>query len=307
MAGVDLDLAGLRLRPQLLAIGYSDDDLRRLRRAGELERVRRGAYVPAVDERLREREARHALTARAVVAQLPTESVVSHVSAAVLHGLPVWNLPLARVHVTRDHRSGGHRRADLHVHHTPLRPDEITVVDGIAITTPARTLVDLARVAPFEQAVAVADAALFRKMVDRTTLDDAVERAARRPGNHKARRAIAFATRGGESVGESRSRVLMARFQLPIPTLQWEVPALRWVGRTDFAWPERRTVGEFDGRVKYGRLLRPGQQPGDVVFAEKVREDAIRDAGFRVVRWIWDELDGFDCVMERLRRAFAAA
>jgi hypothetical protein len=57
----------------------------------------------------------------------------------------------------------------------------------------------------------------------------------------------------------------------------------------------------------YGRLLRPGQRPGDVVFAEKVREDAIRDTGFRVVRWIWDELDSFGDVMERLRRAFAAA
>ena len=143
VAGVDLDLAGLRLRPDLLAAGYSDDDLRRLRRSGERERVRRGAYVPAVDERLRRREARHALAARAAVAQLSTESVVSHASAAVLYGLPLWGVPLDRVHVTRDRPSGGHRRNGLHVHHTPLQRDEVT--------TPARTLVDLARVTPFEQ------------------------------------------------------------------------------------------------------------------------------------------------------------
>jgi hypothetical protein len=101
--------------------------------------------------------------------------------------------------------------------------------------------------------------------------------------------------------------VLIARFQVPTPVLQWEVPTRGRAGRTDFAWPEQRTVGEFDGRIKYGRLLRPGQQPGDAVFAEKLRDDAIRDAGFRVVRWVWDELDDFSDVAERLRRAFTAA
>jgi Transcriptional regulator, AbiEi antitoxin len=307
VVGVDPELAGLRLRPDLLAAGYSDDDLRRLRRSGEIERVRRGAYLPAVDERLRHREARHALAVRAAVAQLPTESVVSHASAAVLHGLPVWRIPLDRVHVTRDRPSGGHRRNGLHVHHIPLQQDEVTMVDGFLVTTAGRTLADLARATPFEQAVAVADAALFGEIVTRRELDEAVQRGARRPGNHKARRAIAFAAPGVESVGESRSRVLIARFQVPAPVLQWEVPARGRVGRADFAWPEQRTVGEFDGRIKYGRLLRPGQQPGDAVFDEKRREDAIRDTGLRVVRWVWDELDCFGDVVERLWRAFAAA
>ena len=62
------------------------------------------------------------------------------------------------------------------------------------------------------------------------------------------------------------------------------------VGRTDFAWEEQRVVGEFDGRIKYGRLLRPGQDPGDAVFEEKRREDAIRDEGWGVVRWVWSDL-----------------
>jgi len=65
--------------------------------------------------------------------------------------------------------------------------------------------------------------------------------------------------------------------------------------------------GEFDGRIKYGRLLRPGQDAGDAVFAEKVREDAIRDTGLRVVRWVWHELDSLGDVVERVWRAFAAA
>ena len=65
-----------------------------------------------------------------------------------------------------------------------------------------------------------------------------------------------------------------------------------------------RTVGEFDGRVGYGRLLRPGQDPGDAVFREKLREDALHDEGLHVVRWTWQELDSFASVAERLRRRF---
>jgi hypothetical protein len=75
----------------------------------------------------------------------------------------------------------------------------------------------------------------------------------------------------------------------------------------DFGWPGLRTVGEFDGRVKYVRLLRPGQDPGDVVFEEKRREDDLRDAGLQVVRWGWDDLGDFDLVAARLRRAFRRA
>jgi len=81
----------------------------------------------------------------------------------------------------------------------------------------------------------------------------------------------------------------------------------RWLGRVDFGWPDLCTVGEFDGRVKYGRLLRPGQEPGDAVFAEKCREDALREVDLGVARWIWPELDTFAPVVDRIRRRFRPA
>ena len=73
---------------------------------------------------------------------------------------------------------------------------------------------------------------------------------------------------------------------------------------TDFAWPEQRTVGEFDGKVECGRLLRPGQSPEDVVYAEKLGEDAIRAQGWEVVRWTWTDLRDFTDTAVRIRARF---
>ena len=93
----------------------------------------------------------------------------------------------------------------------------------MVVTSPGRTVVDLARSVPFEQAVCIADAALFQRLVTRLDLDAALARSARRPGAPAARRVVAFANGLSESVGEPRSRVALLRAGLPAPLLQWEV------------------------------------------------------------------------------------
>jgi hypothetical protein len=106
-------------------------------------------------------------------------------------------------------------------------------------------------------------------------------------------------------VGESRSRVAIALAGLPAPTVQWPVRIGGSTAYTDFGWSQQRTVGEFDGKVKYGRLLKPGQDVGEVVYAEKLREDAIRDEGWQVVRWTWLDLRDFGPTAARIRARFA--
>ena len=82
-----------RLRPELLAAGFTDGEVQRLRRAGVLTPIRRGAYLWGDDPRSTDPVARHALLVRSTVPGLAWESVVSHISAAVLHGLPVRGGP----------------------------------------------------------------------------------------------------------------------------------------------------------------------------------------------------------------------
>jgi hypothetical protein len=132
----------LQFRPELLADGLTDKHLRRMRRSGEMATVRRGAYVRA-DGNGPGEPVDHLLRVRAAVRALSVSAVVSHVSAAALLGLPVWGMSMTRVHVIRARPTGGRREHRLHVHALSLPADEIATVDGLAITTPGRTLVDI--------------------------------------------------------------------------------------------------------------------------------------------------------------------
>lgn len=181
-------------------------------------------------------------------------------------------------------------------------------MNGIRTTSLARTIVDLGRSLPFEQAVVAGDAALRRGLADEQ-LRLSLDRSARRPGMANARRVASFIDPLSESPGESMSRVTLHVAGVPAPTLQYEVCDTfgRLVGRADFCWEEHRTLGEFDGRIKYGRLLKPGERLEDVLFREKLREDALRDLGWQVVRWIWADLKTPNLIVDRLNRAFLRA
>ena len=298
-----MDSRRLHRRARLVAAGFSDYELRRGVRDQDLSRVRRGTYAegPGPTDVVE----RHRMAVQAAVPELAAGAVVSHGSAAVLHGLPTWSVPLSAVQITRERTYGGRREQLAHVRVARLDPDEIEVIDGIAVTTVARTVVDLARALPFEPAVAVGDGALSGNLTNPHQLADTLRRSARRPWCGRARRALSFVDGRAESVGESRSRVALARMGLPAPELQWEVRDTggELVGRTDFGWPGRGVVGEFDGRAKYGRLLRPGEQPADAVYREKLREDALRAEGLAVIRWTWQDLDSFDAIASRIDRA----
>jgi hypothetical protein len=289
----------------LVGRGFDDRDLGRMRRDGTLIPVRRGAYVrerPA--ERTRAEEHRELIFATAP--QLHDGAVVSHISAAVLHGLPIWHAAFDRVHVTRNRSSGGKRRSLVRVHTAALLDDHITTIDGVPVTSLVRTVLDLCRTLRIEQAVAAGDRALAHGLV-REGLEDQLSRMAQWPGTRQARRAVELLDPRSESAGESASRVRLHQDGLPAPDLQQDIfdGNSKFVARVDFYWRQQRTVGEFDGKLKYGRLLRPGQSIEEVLFEEKRREDALRDLGWQIVRWLWADIYRPGVIGDRVLRAFA--
>ncbi|HRN28687.1 MAG TPA: hypothetical protein PK890_03140, partial [Terrimesophilobacter sp.] len=166
-------------------------------------------------------------------------------------------------------------------------------------TTLARTVVDVATVASFGQAVTIADAALRRTKHPFTglpfvdlTRDDLLKElvnAGVSHGRSKARDAIEFSNGLADRPGESMSRVSMRRTRLPMPELQVSLRGAS--GRTwsvDFFWRHRKLIGEFDGQWKYtDPEFLAGRTPHQVLIDEKEREDDLRAAGNGMTRWGW--------------------
>ncbi len=296
------------LTRELVARGYEHGELARLRRTGSLDHVRRSAYASPPTAPLDARQTHLRLVA-ATARLSGSDAVIGYQSAAAIHGLPVWNDALDRVHLIRSRPLGGGKiRRQAHLHPTPLDEDEIRIVSGLRVTSPARTIVDLARTLPMHRSVPIGDPALVDLVTD-SELARALGRAKGWPGIRQARRAVGFLDHRSESVGESVSRVVLADRGVPRPSVQYEVFNEReeLVGCTDFGWEAHGTLAEFDGKIKYGRLLRPGQSVSEVLWAEKQREDALRDLGWQVVRWTWGDLNHPDDLVDRLHRAFARA
>jgi hypothetical protein len=161
------------------------------------------------------------------------------------------------------------------------------MVDGLPVTTLARTAADLMRRTLFGPALAVADAAL-RLGCDRGTLLAEVKGGR---GCRHSTEAVLRATRLSESPYESLVRARFLQAGIPLPVLQHTfVDAAGIIGRSDFYWPHLRLVGEFDGEVKYTTLLSPGETREDVLARQRVRQERLEAMGNHVVRWTSEDV-----------------
>lgn len=284
--------------------GLNSSDLRRMVDSRELTRIRRGVYsAPAtLDER-----ASHIRRARASAPLLLPGTVFSHMTAAALHGLPLYSDELAKVNVTKCGPSHGRRTSELFLRNAGIVEAEITILEGLQATNLARTAVDLGRTLPHEWAVIMLDAALHKGM-DPIELAEALNGASSRRGISQARGAAHFADGRSESPAESLSRVQLRRLGYPAPQLQFEIwDDSEFIARTDFAWPDLRLVGECDGRIKYQEGLLRGRSPANAIMAEKRREEQIRQLGYWIVRWGWREASTPSLLDDLMRKAWAMA
>jgi hypothetical protein len=302
------DANGFVLRRDAISLGIDDNALARLVRVGELIRIRQGAYAPRAEWLGLSPRQRHRVLTRAVQAQYDSHVAVSHTTQLIADGGPDWGLDLRDVHLT--HLSGGGRRSAGIVHHEgSLRVVDLSRTATGWHTTPTRTVLDCSNLVTTEVGLVIANWYLHEGL---TTLEELEARYVEMQRSRRmlpVRLVLRLADGRVESVGESRFLYLIWRAGLPLPALQWHVwDGGRLVGALDFAWPELGLMAEFDGKVKYGRLLRPGQSASDAVFAEKRREDELREiTGLRMIRLVWADLDRPAATAERIRRLLKRA
>ena len=261
-------------------------------------------YAPADELHRLDPVARHLVLARSVLAGQRGGVALTGPSAALLHGFDVWDHDLTVVHLLRLDQGAGRRSPDV-VHHVAAAEVRGDVVEraGLLTVDAARAAWEVARLSGLESAVVTLDSALRHDPELAEPLWQLADRCQSHPRSRVARLALRLARGGSESPGESITRVQCYRFGVPVPTLQYEVVDAygRLLGRSDFYWEQYRHLAEFDGKVKYERLLKPGQSASDCVVEEKRREDAIRATARGMTRLVWPE------IMPRSARSTMAA
>lgn len=294
MIDIPFDEHGLLLRRTAVARGYDDDWLRRMVKCGALIRIRHGAYADPRIWAAAGAVGQHVLLSRAVMQQYDDRVALSHASAHLLRGGPDWGLTLDTVNITNLFGRGDRKKAGITHHRGAVRVGDVSRVDDYWITAPARTAVETAAQVGLVPAVCVLDWTLNQGLATREELDRYSQLYMREwPDTLMLPVAVGRSHPGSETVGETRTRLALENTGFhPIP--QWKVfdPSGRLAGRVDLLLEAQGVMVEFDGRIKYGRLLKPGQTINDVIRAERAREVLLEElTGLRMLRLTWPDLD----------------
>lgn len=290
------------------AAGLTERQISSLASRGTLVKMRHGTY--ATSDIIAEAEdnpgLRHALEVAAVRATRSYKGTASHHSAAMIRGLDLLHKPAdgtVTLTVPPDSRPGRYRTAaGVICHSADLPGKQVTKLYGVPVTTPPRTIIDIARTAPFMDAVVAADSALHQRWTSKTELRRVLACCQRWPGAGRARRAVDFASALAESVLESCARVYFHEHGLEPPELQVHVFGSDGVliARADFCWRRYRVVAEADGLLKY--------QDRDDMLAHFRRDRLLQEAGYAVVHFTWQELFAEPArIIARIRAAFGRA
>ncbi len=273
---------------QLRACGFTADAVRGLARRREVGRLHRGVYLLGPMPGPATREV-------AAVLACGIGAVASHRSAAYLHAvLPRLAQP-GPVHVTV---AGRHLDGDrgIVVHETAsLLPHEIRERDGIAVTAPIRTILDLAGCCDAGELESAVAEAFALRLVNRATLLRAADAAAGRRGVAR----LAGLLEGRRSPARTRSRpereLLAAIRAAGLPEPETNAKLGRW--EVDFLWRDARLVVEVDAYSTHSspRAFERDRRKDAELFALeftvlRVTADRVRAEAGAVVAWIRDAL-----------------
>lgn len=279
---------GVVTRQQLLAAGISPQAVARRVTSERLRRIHQGVYLVGPVRAALAREM------AAVLACGPC-AVLSHGSAGtcwrvlrIMHGNSVDVID----------GEGRHRRPGIRIHRIrTLRADEITTLEGIPITDPARTLYDLASTVPVRDLERAVAEALARRLTSLSRIATVLEHHPRGRGAANLRALL----RSGHpaltrSEAEDRFLALVRDARLPSPEVNvvvegWEV---------DFLWRDRGLVVEVDGYTFHSSP--------SAFERDRQRDSLLAAAGLRVTRLTWKQLTREPvAVIARLAQALARA
>lgn len=209
-------------------------------------------------------------------------AAVARWSAAALWGLPGFNLEPA--HVVRSKSTNSARTAHSLTHESRRLPgDDVVVLRGLPVTTPARTLVDLARTTHPDRSERILDAAWSRNLLDFDSVQACCERLGSkgRPEviivrGHLSKRGRAWTPPASNL--ESRLNQILEQHGLGSVRRQVNLGGKRWLGRVDFLH-ESGLIIEVQSELHHAALTSRED--------DQLRLAALEAAGFSCLE-VWD-------------------
>lgn len=269
-------------RERALAAGISDTVLRRSR----VRRLFNGVYIlSSVDLTLR-------MWLSAVLLASPPGSVISHVTALRLYGFEIGSK--RPFHVSTQAKTHT-RRADIKTHQRKARISD-TFIDGIAVTGPRRTLIDIATKVDLIQLIQAIEFMLHH---GHTTLDELAEYALSRhlDGVRRIRRIIPHVREGVESPMETFVRLMLVFARLPEPTPNLNIRDMNgtFLARGDLVYSVYLVLVEYDG----WQHERDAQQRQHDIG----RRERLEQAGWRVIVITVGDLHKPHSIVRRVHQA----
>jgi hypothetical protein len=273
-----IDNGGVVTRAEALAMGMSPRTIARRIASARLIAIAPGVLaLPGVIQS--ERSLLQAATSA-------IGAVVSHQSAARLHGLELRDRITVSVTVPIRRTNRFH---SVVIHEsTDLEASEATHIEGLPVTDPPRTLIDLAAITKRRELADLVDQTVRLRLTTYELVGVRLERLARRgkPGVVKLRRVLEARQdhpMQPDSTFEMRVIRVLIGGGLPLPATQFRPPWLRQSnGRVDLAYVEKRVIVEADSR-------RWHNSP-EAFQLDRQRDNLAQLAGWRVLRFTWDDV-----------------
>jgi very-short-patch-repair endonuclease len=242
---------GVITRQQLLRLGFTPDAIRHRIDTGRLIPVFRGVYAVG-----RRELGNEGWWMAAVLACGEETAAISHESAVALYGIG-RNRLLRPIHISVPAVGRRQDRKGIVVHRR-RGAFEVTNRDGIRVTTPECTIIDMAASSPGDELEAMINEATIKRLITVEKLRRKLDVMGRRPGVKRLRRVIDVRTFRFTRSGLERAFIPIAlRAGLPRPLTAQEVNGYE----VDFYWPELGLVVETDG-LTFHRT--PAQQAEDL-------------------------------------------
>lgn len=216
--------------------------------------------------------------AHAVLLTWP-DAVISHQLAGVLHGFPLDGPLLATATVPL---ANSRKTAGMKAYRWPLPPRDITMLGGLPITAERRTVVDLLRSLPWDEARALFAWVATRQRLSTNDLAAEVKATPGRVGTAQLRRHVRAARTRSLSAAEDRLHAILTAAGIS----GWVANAQLSIGRrkvvVDVLFAAARVVIEVDGYRTHSSR--------EAFQRDRSRQNELVAAGYQVLRFTWDDL-----------------